>query len=140
MRRVAIVSCVILSLALVAPALAQSSYDEELSQLSGTLRALMVRAERVQPKDHASRTTIQHELFDLSIKLHQLEEESMSANLELQRKSGAPDRQLLVAASIAKTLDLAQSLTGYFLDTRDKVFMSSPFTVAQTARTIQASC
>lgn len=139
MRRITIASCIILSLALVAPALAQSSYDDELSQLSATLRALMVRAEQVQPKDHSNRIAIQQELFDLSKKLHRLEEESMGANLKLQQKSGAADRHLLVAAAVAKTLDLAQSLTGHFLETRDRVFMSSAVTVAQTARTIQAN-
>lgn len=120
-------------------AFSQSMYDEELSQLSGTLRALMVRAERNRPSDETGHLAIQKELFELSKKLHRLEEEAMATNAELLRKGNPPDRQLLLAASISKTLDLAVSLVSNYLDTRGTVFWSSAVGAAQPARTLQAA-
>jgi hypothetical protein len=114
---------------------AQSMYDEELSQLSGILRSLMVRTEKNHPTNEVGRYVIQVELLELSKKLHRLEEEAMRANVELQNN----DRQLLLAASISKTLDLAQSLTGHYLVTRDNIFWSSAVGAAQSARTMQAA-
>ena len=122
-----------------ASAFSQSMYDEELSQLSGALRALMVRAERTGPRDETGAIAIQKELFELSKKLHRLEEEAMDTNLELERKGNAPDRQLLLVASISHALDLAASLASNYLDTRDKVFWSSAIGAAQLARTMQAA-
>ena len=118
---------------------AQSLYDQDLSQLSGLLRSLMVRAERVQPKDKAGQLAIQKELFRLSKKLHRLEEEALGANFELVRKGNAPDRNLLLAASIANTLDSAQSLTSHYLDTRDKIFLAFALQAAKSARNMQAN-
>jgi len=128
-------------LAFSIPAMAQSTYDEELSQMSGSLRALMVRAERVRPSDVEARGAIQDELIELSTRLHRLQEEAMLANNELRRRrlDNASDRQLLLSASIAKALDLAQLLTFYYLDTGDKIFWSSALAAAQTARTMQAA-
>ena len=137
-----IASLIILLASLVftsGPAFSQSMYDEELSQLSGTLRALMVRAERTRPSDATGRLTIQQELFELSKKLHRLEEEAAAANVALLSKINPPDRQLLLAASISKTLDLSASLVSNYLDTRDKIFWSSAVGVAQSARTMQAA-
>lgn len=140
MHRILSLIILFLSLAFTAgPALSQSMYDEELSQLSGTLRALMVRAERTRPGDESGRLAIQQELFELSKKLHRLEEEAAATNIELLRKGNSPDRQLLLAASISKSLDLAVSLVSNYLDTRDKVFWSSAVGAAQTARTMQAA-
>lgn len=117
---------------------AGSLYDEETSQLAGTLRSLMVRAERIQAKDETGKVTIQAELFDLSKKLHRLEEEASAANVELLNRGNPPDRQLLLAASICKALDLAQELTANYLDTRDKIFWSTAVQAAQSARNMQA--
>jgi hypothetical protein len=76
-----------------APAVAQLSYDQELTELSGSLRALMVRAERVQARDPAIKLAVQQELFELSKRLHRLEEEAMAANTELLRTTNVHDRQ-----------------------------------------------
>lgn len=65
---------------------ARALYDEETSQFAGTLRSLMVRAERVQPRDVNGVLSIQEELFELSKKLHRLEEEALTANLELFKR------------------------------------------------------
>ena len=130
----------ILVFAFCVPAMAQSSsYDEELSTLSANLRALMTRAERLPSRDVSGRVAVQKDLFELSKRLHRLEEEAMGANVELQRRGNAPDRQLLLSASISKALDLAQSLTSYYLDTGDKVFWSSALAAAQQARSLQAA-
>src|SRR5215831_5737146 len=77
-------------------AMAQSLYDEELLQLSGTLRSLMVRAEKNRTNEEADRLVIQGELIELSKKLHRLEEEASKTDLELLRKGSAPNRQLLL--------------------------------------------
>jgi hypothetical protein len=124
---------------LYVPAMAQSSYDAELSQLSAGLRALMTRAERNQPMDVSGRAEIQRDLFELSKALHRLEEEAMGANLELQRKGGSPDRQILLSAAVAKALDLAQSLTSYYLDIQEKALWVSAVSAAQSARSLQAA-
>lgn len=140
MRRIA--SLIVLLALLASPcrsAISQSMYDEELSQLSSTLRALMVRAERTNSRDETGGPAIQHELFELSKKLHRLEEEALRTNNELGREGNALDRQLLLAASISQTLDLAVSLVGCYLDTRDKVFWSSAVAAAQSARTLQSA-
>lgn len=117
---------------------AGSLYDEETSQLAGTLRSLMVRAERIQQKDESGKLTLQEELFDLSKKLNRLEEEALAANIELLKRGNPPDRQLLLAASICKALNLAQELTANYLDTRDKIFWSTAVQAAQSARNMQA--
>ena len=117
---------------------AGSLYDEETSQLAGTLRSLMVRAERIQQKDESGKLTLQEELFDLSKKLNRLEEEALAANIELLKRGNPPDRQLLLAASICKALNLAQELTANYLDTRDKIFWSTAVQAAQPARNMQA--
>lgn len=117
---------------------AGSLYDEEISQLAGTLRSLMVRAERIQPKDESGKFTIQEELFELSKKLHRLEEEASAANVELLKRGNKPDRQLLLAASVCKALDLANAMTANWLDTRDKIFWSTAIQAAQSARNMQA--
>ena len=49
-------------------ALAQGLYDQEVSELSGMLRALMVRAEKAHRPDLATRLQIQTELLELSKK------------------------------------------------------------------------
>jgi hypothetical protein len=137
------IACLIILLASLVftagPVFSQSTYDEELSQLSGTLRALMVRAERTRSGDETGRLAIQQELFELSKKLHRLEEEAGAANVELLRRGNSPDRPLLLASSISKTLDLAASLVGNYLDTRDKVFWASAVSASQSARTMQAA-
>ncbi len=117
---------------------AGSLYDEEISQLAGTLRSLMVRTERIQPKDESGKFTIQEELFELSKKLHRLEEEASAANVELSKRGNKPDRQLLLAASICQALDLANAMTANYLDTRDKIFWSTAVQAAQSARNMQA--
>jgi hypothetical protein len=119
-------------------ALAQGLYDQEVSELSGMLRALMVRAEKAHRPDLATRLQIQSELLELSKKLHRLEEEALGANVALLGSGRSPDRQLLLAAAICKSLDLAQSLTAHFLDTGDKVFWSVAVQAAQSARNLQA--
>lgn len=140
MHRIACFAILLASLAFTSgPVFSQSMYDEELSQLSGSLRALMVRAKRTHPGDEAGRVAIQQELFELSKKLHRLGEEALAANVELEQKGNAPDRQLLLAASISQALDLAESLVSYYLDTGDKVFWSSAVDAAQSARTLLAA-
>jgi hypothetical protein len=62
-------------------------YDEELSQLSGTLGALMVRAERNRPSDETGHLAIQKELLELSTKLHRLEEGAMATKALSQNNS-----------------------------------------------------
>ena len=126
-----------ISLLMSITAQAQSLYDEETSQLAGTLRSLMVRAERIQQKDESGRYAIQEELFELSKKLHRLEEEASSANVELLKRGNPPDRQLLLTASICKALDLAQEMTANYLDTRDKIFWSTAVQAAQSARSMK---
>lgn len=140
MHRIAPLAILLASLVFTSDlAFSQSMYDEELSELSGTLRALMVRTERTHPNDEAGSLAIQQELFELSKKLHRLGEEAAGANVELIRKGNAPNRQLLFAASISETLDLAASLASNYLDTRDKVFWSSAVDAAKSARTLQAA-
>lgn len=116
----------------------QAHYDEELAQHSGSLRALLVQTERLKPQDVAGRIAIQSELFELAKKLHRLEEEALSANLELQRRGSGPDRKLLLAAATAKSLDLAQALAGFYLDTQDKSLWSAALQAAQSARNLLA--
>ncbi len=140
MNRIICLTILLVSLVFTSgTAFSQSMYDEELAQLSSTLRALMVRAERNRPSDETGRLAIQKELFELSKKLHRLEEEALATNVELLRKGNPPDRQLLLTASISKTLDLVASLVSNYLDTRDKVFWSSAVGAAQSARTMQAA-
>ncbi|MEJ1958176.1 MAG: hypothetical protein WDM70_00880 [Nitrosomonadales bacterium] len=127
-----------MSLLVSVSAQAQSLYDEELSQFSGTLRSLMVRAERIQPKDDSGKNSIKTELFELSKKLHRLGEEASAADFELVKSGNPSDRQLLLTASICQALDLAQALTVNYLDTRDKIFWSTAVQAAQSARNMQA--
>jgi hypothetical protein len=130
----------ILFVAFAVPAVGQSaSYDEELTELSANLRALMVRTQDLSPRDAPGRVALQAELFALSKRLHRLEEEAIGADQELRRAGRAPDRPLLLAASISKALDLARSLTGCYIDTGEKVFWSSALAAAQTARSLQAA-
>jgi len=117
---------------------AGSLYDVETTQLAGTLRSLMVRAERINPKDESGMLTIQVELFELSKKLHRLEEEASTTDLTLQKRGSPPDRQLLLAASICKLLDLASAMTANYLNTQDKIFWSTAVQAAQTAKSMQA--
>jgi hypothetical protein len=122
------------------PSMAQtSSYDEELAKLSAKLRALLVQVEGLSPGDAAGRRSMQRELFDLSKRLHRLEEEALDADLQLRQAGRLPNRQLLLSASISKSLDLAQSLTSHFLDTGDKIFWSSALAAAESARSLQAA-
>jgi len=136
LRKLAALLCALALVLASLPAVAQ--YDEELSQYSASLRVLMIQAERLRPQDSASRAAIQSELFELSKKLHRLEEEALRANTELQRRGNAPDRKLLLAAAISKSLDLAQSLIGFYLDTHDKAFWVSASQAAQSARQLLA--
>jgi hypothetical protein len=123
-----------------APSMAQtSSHDEELAKLSAALRALLIRVEALAPRDAAGRVLLQQELFELSKRLHRLEEEAAGADLQLRQAGHPPNRQLLLSASISKSLDLAQSLTGHFLDTGDKIFWSTALAAAESARSLQAA-
>ena len=117
----------------------QSGYDEELGQLSGELRSLLVRVERLDPHLTAMRIELQEQLFDLSKRLHRLEEEASAANLQLMRQGSPPDKKLILASAIAKALDLSQSLAGSYIDTRMPVFWSQALAAAQTARTLQTA-
>lgn len=118
---------------------AQTGYDEELTQFAAETRSLMLRAERLNLRDQLTQRDIQVALFDLMKRLHRLEEEAMATNVELTKRGSASDRKLLLVASIAKALDLAQSLTGYYLETRDKLFLTQASIASSSARAMQAA-
>ena len=116
------------------PVQAQSVYDEDLSQLSASVRAVQIRIERSKSSDIAGGVVLKTELFELSKKLHRLEEEAVGTDLEMQKQGNPPDPKLLLAASVAKALDLSQSLAGYYLETRENIFLVSSKQASQAAR------
>ena len=131
-----IIAVLLLLSALSSSAADRGMYDEEISKHLATLRSLMIRAQKVKPKDEVQSFAIRQGLFELSKALHRLEEEALSTNLELMKQGNPSDRQLLLVSSISKTADLAQVLTSNYVETRDKVFWSSASTAADLARSM----
>ena len=118
---------------------AASPYDDELRQLSGELRALMLRADQPAARSGQTQLELYERLFDLSKRLHRLQEEAMGANNELAQSGQPRDRGLTFAAAVADTLDLAQSHTASYLETRDKAFHTAAASAAQSARQLLAA-
>ena len=118
---------------------ATSPYDDELRQLSGELRALMLRADQPTAKSDLKRAELHFVLLDLSKRLHRLQEEAMEANSVLVQSGQPIDRGLTFAAAVADTLDLAQAHTVAYLQTRDKAFHTAAATAAQSARQLLAA-
>lgn len=125
-------------LVLSAPGLAEDIYDSDLTELSGTLRALMVRSEHAKQIEPSTRLKIQSELFDLSKKLHRLQEEASGADVDLMRSGRNPNRQLQITAAVCQSLDLAATLTASYLDTFDNTFWLAAVQAALIARNLQA--
>ena len=121
------------------PASAGSPYDDDLRQLSGELRALMMRVEKRPTLDAQKRYDLGVSLFELQKRLNRLQEEAMSANIELQRSGQPKNRGLIYAASVADTLNLARAHTDAFLETGDKSFSTAAATTARIARDLMAA-
>jgi len=118
---------------------AQAVFDEDLSAASARWAALMVRAERAVGHSDSGRLQVRRELLDLEKSLHRVEEDAMRADLELTRNGKKSDTALLRAASVAASLALASSLTGYYLSTTESSFKSAARSAAQIARDLQST-
>lgn len=70
----------------LAPATAGSAYSQNLAEMSVTLSTLVVRAERLQPRDVEGIFKVRQELFELSKRLHVLEEEAAGTNLAMHNE------------------------------------------------------
>lgn len=121
------------------PAFAESLYDEDLRHLSGELRALMLQAGKRSTLGPQQRYDLGGSLFELQKKLNRLQEEAMSANLALQSSGQPRSRDLVFAASIADSLNLARAHTNAYLDTGDKAFSLAASNAARLARDLMAS-
>ena len=119
-------------------AIASSPYDQELSKLAGEVRSLMIRADRLSSADKSGKVELFEMSYEISKKLHRLEEEADAANIALQQAGKAPDRGLSYAAATADALDLARKLTSAQLVTGDRNFGKSAMEAARLARTIMA--
>lgn len=129
---------VVLSVAAV-QAQAQAMYADDLLQLSGVLRSLMVRAERLPASDREGAFAVRSEALEVQTKLYRISEEAASANLALAKTGNSSDRHLLLVVATAESLALAKNLTISYLDTRDKVFWTTAQSAAATARNLQAA-
>ncbi len=125
--------------AIPSPAFAESPYDDDLRHLAGELRALMLHAEKRPSLDARERYDLGGSLFELQKKLNRLQEEAGSANLALQRSGLPKSRELIFAASIAETLNLARAHTDAYLDTGDKAFSLAAANSARLARDLMAA-
>ena len=130
----------LLGMLLLVPVVAgTSAYQDDLSELSSRLRATFVRAEGIRPSDFEKRNAIQHDLFEISKRLHRLEEEAGGANLSLLKSGAEGDSNLSIAGGTAKALDLAQSMLSSYLDTNNKIFWSTGLEVMKLSRDLQAA-
>ena len=112
-------------------------YSDDLLQLSGSLRAIMIRSERVSMSDRPSLLLIREETLELQGKLYRIAEEALSTNLELMRSGNAPDRHLLLVISTSESLQLARTLTLSYLDTREKLFWVSALAAVKMSSNLQ---
>jgi hypothetical protein len=135
-------SAIVLLLILVftsASTFAASPYDDELLQLSGQVRSLMLRADRDTGQNPVTRQQLYEQLLQVSKRLHRLQEEAMATNNALQQSGQTTDRGLTFASCIAQTLDLAQSDTAAYLDTHDKSFQAAASRAADSAQALMAA-
>jgi hypothetical protein len=132
------VTIILFMMTLSTTALARGIYDDEVSELAGTLRGLMIRAEKTRMPDSNTYMNIKNDLFELTKKLHRLSEEALTANLKLMETGRKPDRYLLLTVAMCEYLSLADFLTSSYLDTGDKVFWNAAVQAAKSARELQA--
>lgn len=118
---------------------AASPYDGDLARLSGELQALMFRADQPAANDPRVRLELQEKLVGISKQLHRIAEQAMQVNLDLEQSGQLRKASLTFAAQIAETLDLAQSDTSAYLDTRATIFRTAAATAAQSARELVAA-
>lgn len=123
----------IVLIAVSSTALADGVYDDELADASSKLRALMARAEGIQLDDDAGKLAIYQSLASLSVKLHRVSEEAGQSDIEIRRTGGNPSGKLLLVVSVCEELDLADQLTGNYLDTGDKIFWKYALQAAKSA-------
>ncbi len=117
---------------------AASPYDDDLSDISASLRALMIEAGKVKYHPELE-IQIRSKLLVLEKRLHRIDEEAMNANNNLLATSQNGDSGLTTAAAISEALDLTDSQIGHYLDTGNKVFLESANKAAQIARELQTS-
>nr|WP_222124872.1 hypothetical protein [Variovorax boronicumulans] len=115
---------------------AQPRYDEELTQLAAALRSMHIRAERARLADSEVRFQIKSELFEVSKRLHRLEEEALATDFELQKRGDLPEKKLILAAGVAKALDFSRSMIDSYLETNDKAFLTAASQASVIARSL----
>lgn len=118
-------------------ALAVSPYDDDLRSMSGELRVMIMQAEKLNSSQEAN--ALAANLFDLSKRLHRLEEEAGSANTALGRQGQPSNKGLEYAQIISKSLDLSQRLLTSYLYTLEPKFLKLSKKQATFSREILAS-
>jgi hypothetical protein len=123
------------------PSLAQPTnlYEDDLTQLSGELRGVMVRVSQMSPPQRRGAYNIRKELLTISKKLHRIEEEAMSADLELGKQGQNPNRDLAYAAAVSEQLDTAGTMVSHYLDVGDVSFWTAAQASAKSARELTAA-
>ena len=119
-------------------AAAASVYDADLAEAAANLRALMAQVDQMPASQRSSAYAVRADLLELSKRLHRMEEEALSIDLALKQRGAPASRQLAYVAAISDELDMAQSMTGKFLDTGDRVFWTAALQAATTAREMMA--
>lgn len=115
--------------------IAQGAYEDELREHGSTLRSLMFQGEKLRPESQEAAEVIA-KLFELSKRLHRLEEEAYSTAIKVQQSTGRAEPVLYRVVAIAKAMDMAQQLTAFYVKTRDRVMLVEANRIAQSARTL----
>ncbi|MGK9173220.1 hypothetical protein KXR87_08305 [Yokenella regensburgei] len=116
---------------------AVSPYDDDLRAMSGDLRAMIMQAEKIKNSQEAN--NLANNLFELSKRLHRLEEEAGSANNYLAQQGKPSDKGLEFAQNISKSLDLSQRLLTSYMYTMDQKFLNLSKKQATFSREMLAS-
>lgn len=117
---------------------AQSAYEDELREHGSTLRSLMIQGEKLRAGTPEAAEVLE-KLFELSKRLHRLEEEAYATAVKVQQSTGKAEAALYRVVAVAKAMDLAQQLTGFYMETRDRVMLAEANRAAQSARTMMAA-
>jgi len=118
-------------------AFAVSPYDDDLRAMSGELRVMIMQAEKLKSSQEAN--ALAANLFDLSKRLHRLEEEAGSADAALGQQGKPSDKGLEFAQAISKSLDLSQRLLTSYVYTLEPKFLYLSKKQATFPREILAS-
>jgi hypothetical protein len=127
-----------LALLLAVAAQAQSVYATDLSDASASVAALLAKADKVTGKQSPTKLGLVTDTIELQMRLS-----ALSAQVTRAGVTGVGgdrnDPNLLLIASAADSLLLANRFVQHFLDTRDRTYLRQAVAAHQIAKSFRAA-